>query len=269
LIVCGHSKILSQGDGVKIDIGGKISNSLGLFTGQILFGDFNAATKRVFLSPLRLNPHVSYFRIFLEDVRGSLSHITEFFSGKGINILSGGAFGLGNLWISEFVADFKNVNETPETIVSDIEGIGGFVTSREITELFPRAFELTESYRIESNAKGALFLPLDNIPIKDANYAVLKAWPQVQTLFLDLYSPDNKLMKISAKIKDVPGSLSNLVRVLKNQVNLVAIDERHHDEVSGEWTIYGILEIGGIDELEERAKNTSSIISFSITSLGW
>jgi len=254
---------------IRIEIDEKISDSLGLFTGQILFGDFNEVTKRFFLSPLRLNPHVSYFRIFLEDVRGSLAQITEFFSERGINILSGGAFGLGNLWISEFVADFKNVEASPENIVSDIEGMGGFVTSREITELFPRAFELTESYPIESNPEGNMFLLLEKVSIKESNHAVLKAWPQVQTLFLDLYSPDDKLIKISAKIKDVPGSLTNLVGVLKNQINLVAIDERHHDEVSGEWTIYGVLEIGSINELEERAENTSSIIRFGVEPLGW
>lgn len=269
MIICGNSKIQILENGVKIEIDEKISDSMGLFPGQILFGDFNEVTKRFFLSPLRLNPHVSYFRIFLEDVRGSLAQITAFFSARGINILSGGAFGLGNLWISEFVADFKNVDVSPEAIVSDIEGMGGFVTSREITELFPRAFELTESYRIETSSEGGMFLLLEKTPIQESNHAVLKAWPQVQTLFLDLYSPHDKLLKISAKIKDVPGSLTNLVGVIKNQVNLVAIDERHHDEVSGVWTIYGVLEIGSVKELEERAENTTSIIKFDVEALGW
>lgn len=264
MIVCGHSKIIEVDEGWKVEIDGKISDSLGFFTGQILFGDINRETRKIFLSTLRLNPHVNYFRIFLEDIRGSLAKITEFFSEKDINILSGGAFGLGNLWISEFVADFKDVEATPETIASDIEGMGGFVTSREITELFPQSFELTKAYTINSDPHGVMHLIFEEIPDKNANYAVLKAWPRIQTLFMDFYTSHDSLVEISAKIKDVPGSLNNLANMLKNQVNLVAIDERHHDEVSGEWTIYGTLEIGSIEDLHERSKKISSIIGLDV-----
>lgn len=272
MIVCGHSVVEPENGSWKVRIDGNVGSALNLFPGQILFGSSEEGSKRLFLSPLRLNPHVSYFRVFLEDIRGSLATMTNLFSDKGINILSGGAFGFGNIWVSEFIADFKDVNETSEYIVNEIEGMGGFVTSREITELFPRAFELKEAFEIKRDEKG-MYMLLPSVPdgIKKVTpiHAVLKAWPQMQTLFLDFSSPENRLLIISAKISDVPGSLSKLAELLGSQVNLHAIHEQHHDEVSGEWTIYGVLELGSLEELREKAKQVPTIIGFKVESLGW
>lgn len=268
MIICGHSKVEKSKEKWKVRIDKKIGSSLGFFVGQTLFGardEFN----RLFLSSLRLNPHVNYFRVFMEDVRGSLAKITELFSKKGINILSGGAFGFGNIWASEFIADFKDVEASPEEMVGDIESLGGYVTLREITELFPRAFELNEALVIESDGPNDMHLLLSELPDEDANYAVFKAWPRVQALFVDFYTPGNKLLKIYAKIMDIPGSLNKLANLLKTQVNLIAIDERHHDEESGEWNIYGVLEIGSLSELHEQAVKSSIVLEFDVEPLGW
>ena len=42
-----------------------VGHALNLFPGQVLFGASDEGSKRIFLSPLKLNPHVSYFRVFL------------------------------------------------------------------------------------------------------------------------------------------------------------------------------------------------------------
>jgi len=272
MIVCGHSKLDYIDDGCKVRIDEKVGSALNLFSGQTLFGAHEGGFMRLFLSPLRLNPHVSYFRVFLEDVRGSLATMMSLFSDKGINILSGGAFGFGNIWVSEFIADFKEVEETSEYIVNEIESLGGFVTSREITELFPRAFELEETYEIKSDEKGLyMLLPRipEGVPVGSTIYAVLKAWPQVQAMFLDFSSPGSQLLKISAKINDIPGSLNKLTELLRTQVNLHAIHEQHHDEISGEWTIYGVMEVGSLEELKKKAKGVPSILAFEVEPLGW
>jgi hypothetical protein len=150
--------------------------------------------------------------------------------------------------------------------------MGGFVISREITELFPRAFELRDTYEIKSDEDG-MYMSLSSVPEGVSNgsttYAVLKAWPQIQAMFLDFVSPESRLLKISAKISDIPGSLNKLAELLGTQVNLHAIHEQHHDEVSGEWTSYGVLEIGSIDELKKNAKNIPSILAFEVEPLGW
>ena len=272
MIVCGHSILEKVDGGWKIRIDEKVGSALNLFSGQILFGAYEEGFGRLFLSSLRLNPHVSYFRVFLEDVRGSLATMTRFFSDKDINILSGSAFGFGNIWVSEFIADFKGVKETSENIVNEIESMGGFVTSREITELFPRAFELREAYEIKSDEDG-MYIHLYGIPERmskgSTTLAILKAWPQIQAMFLDFISPESRLLKISAKINDVPGSLNKLAELLGAQVNLHAIHEQHHDEVSGEWTSYGALEVGSIEELKKKAKSIPSIITFDVESLEW
>lgn len=268
MIICGHSKVEKLDGNWNVNIDKKIGYSLGLFVGQTLFGASDES-KRLFLSSLRLNPYVSYFRLFMEDIRGSLAKITGIFSEKGINILSGGAFGFGNIWASEFIADFNGIEASPEDIVGEIESLGGFVTSREITELFPRAFELRETYVVESEGPNGMHLLLSELPDEDACYAVLKAWPRVQALFIDFYTPDDRLLKIFAKIRDVPGSLNNLANLLKTQVNLIAIDERHHDEESGEWNTYGVLEIGSLSELREKAGKASTVLEFDVEPLGW
>jgi len=272
VIVCGHSKIERQDGGFRIRIDGKVGSALNLFPGQILFGAGEEDTGRFFLSPIRLNPNVSYFRVFLEDIRGSLASITRLFSDRGINILSGGAFGFGNIWVSEFVADFRDVDATADSIVNEIESLGGFVTSMEITELFPRAFELKSTYEIKSDSKG-MYLLLDGLPRRVSSgqdtHAVLKAWPQMQALFIDFIPSENRLLKISAELSDVPGSLNGLARLLGAQVNLHAIHEQHHSEVSGVWTIYGVLEVGSIDELKEKAMALSTIRKFEVEPLGW
>ena len=273
MIVCGHSRVEERDGRWKVRIGEAVGSALNLFPGQVLFGAREEGSDRFFLSPLRLNPQTVYFRVFLEDVRGSLATMTEIFSGKGINLLSGGAFGFGNIWVSEFIADFKGVDVVPEAIVSEIEGLGGFVTSREITELFPRAFDLESTFRISSEDPDGMCLDLPSLRPEQAGrgvvYAVLKAWPHVQALFVDFYSSTVKLVRISAKIRDVPGSLNRLSSLLGSQVNMIAIHEQHHDETSGEWTIYGIMEIGGLDELREKARGVSTIIGLDIEPLGW
>jgi len=271
MIVCDHSRIEQVDGGWKIRIDEKVGSALNLFSGQTLFGAHEGDSGRLFLSPLRLNPHVSYFRVFLEDVRGSLATMTGLFSDKGINILSGGAFGFGNIWVSEFIADFKDVEETSEYIVNEIDGMGGFVTSREITELFPRAFELEETYELRSD-EGGMYMLLPSVPegVSERSnvYAIMKAWPQVQAMFLDFSSHGSRLLKISAKISDVPGSLNKLAELLGTQVNLHAIHEQHHDEVSGEWTIYGVMEVGSVEELREKARGVPSVLAFEVEPLG-
>lgn len=273
MIVCGHSTVEAMDGGWKARIDSEVGCALDLFPGQILFGASEEGSRRLFLSPLRLNPHVTYFRIFLEDIRGSLATMTKLFAERDINILSGGAFGFGNIWVSEFIADFKNVDATPESIMRGLEGLGGFVTSREITELFPRAFELQSTYEVKTDSSDGMYLLLPSLPegmVKGSTiHAVLKAWANIQALFIDFYSSDNKLLKISAKIQDVPGSLNKLAGLLGTQVNLLAISEQHQDEVSGEWTIYGVLEIGGLDELRKKAGEMPNILRFDVEPLGW
>jgi hypothetical protein len=249
-----------------------VGSALNLFTGQTIFGAAERGSRRLFFSPLRLNPQVSYFRVFLEDIRGSLSSITNLFSERNINILSSGAFGFGNIWVSEFLADFKSIDTNPEEIVNEIEAMGGFVVSREITELFPRAFELNTTYKIKSD-DGRMAIELHELPgggtISNEFYAIQKAWPEVQALFLDFISSERNLLRISTRIKDVPGSLSRLAELLGTQVNMHAIHEQHHDEASGGWTIYGVLEIGTIEELKSRVKDVSTILDFIVEPLGW
>lgn len=200
-----------------------------------------------------------------------MASITRLFSDRGINILSGGAFGFGNIWVSEFVADFRDVDATAENIVNEIESLGGFVTSMEITELFPRAFELKSTYEIKSDIKG-MYLHLDGLPRRASSgqdvHAVLKAWPQMQALFVDFIPSENRLIKISAELNDVPGSLNELAKLLGAHVNLHAIHEQHHSEVSGVWTIYGVLEVGNVDELKEKARALSTIRKFEVEPLG-
>lgn len=273
MIVCSHSAVEAVDGGWKVHIDNKVGSALNLFPGQILFGAGDEGSNRLFLSSLRLNPDVSYFRIFLEDVRGSLAMITKLFVNRGINILSGGAFGFGNIWVSEFVADFKDVDETPDGIVDEIESLGGFVTSREITELFPRAFELKLTHEIKTDSSGEMYFLLPSLPEgifeRHSVYAVHKAWSRVQALFIDFFTSESKLVKISARIKDVPGSLSKLAGLLGTQVNLIAIDEQHHNEVSGEWNAYGVLEIGRLEEIREKAWELPNIIALDIKPLGW
>jgi hypothetical protein len=161
------------------------------------------------------------------------------------------------------------VEASLEDIIGEIQSLGGFVTFREITELFPRSFELSETYTVELGRPDDMCLLLPKIPDENTSYAILKAWPRVQALFVDFYTPENRLLKIHAKIRDIPGSLNSLAELLKTQVNLIAIDERHHDEESGEWNIYGVLEIGSLRELRERAGKVSTITGLDLEPLGW
>jgi hypothetical protein len=164
MIVCGHSTVEPAKEGWKVLIDEKVGDALSFFPGQTLFGVEEKGSQRLFISSLKLTPRTIYYRVFLEDVRGSLASMTALFSDRGVNILSGGAFGFGNIWVSEFIADFQGVDADPDAIAQEIMGMGGFVTSREITELFPRAFELTKTYRIEGSKEEGLYLHLPTLP---------------------------------------------------------------------------------------------------------
>jgi hypothetical protein len=276
MIVCDLSEVEVEETMRKIRISRKISGALGLFEGQTLFASCEEGSRQLFLSTIKLNPSVNYFRVFLEDVRGSLASITEIFNANELNILSGGAFSFGNIWVSEFIVDFKGSDASPEDINSEIEGLGAFATSKEITELFPKAFDLQSTLEIVGDGPEEMYLALpgsfsDRIGLAGGptSYAVLKAWPQVKALFIYFYPPETKLLKISAKIRDVPGSLHRLADLLRAQVDLQAIDELHHDAVSGEWMAFGVLVLGGLDELRERAEKLPTLIDFEAEALGW
>jgi hypothetical protein len=269
MIVCGHSGVEPVEGGWKVLIDDKVGQSLSLFPGQNMFGSGEEGSRRFFLSPIRLTPHVTYFRLFLEDVRGSLASVTELFSSKGVNILSGGAFGFGNIWVSEFVADFQGVEADPEAIREEMEGMGGFVTTREITELFPRSIELNETFQVTGD--DGLHLIFSELPegIGEGAHAVLKAWPRMQALFLDFYPQGEKLVKITAMLKDVPGSLNKLTELMGTQVDLHAVDSIHHEKDSGVWTNYGLMKLGSLGELREKAGQLSTVFSFAVEPLGW
>lgn len=273
MIVCSHSEVIEADGGWKVGLDDKIVGLLNLFKGQTLFGARPDVYDRLSLSTIRLNPMVSYFRVFMEDVRGSLAGVTELFSSKGVNILSSGAFSLGNIWISEYIADFKDMDTTPENITNDIEGMGGFVTSREITEFFPRAFELESTYEIKVNERGSMYVLLEEPPqgvgAGSESYAILKGWAEVQALFVDFLPAGTKLLRIASKLRDVPGSLNKLAALLGTQVNMHAVDALHHDETSGEWNVYGVLEIGSVEELVAKAKKIPTIQKFDVEPLGW
>jgi hypothetical protein len=272
MIVCGHSKVEAVDEGLKIGIDSKVSGAIALYPGQTLFGAREEGSSRFFLSPLMLTPSVSYFRMFLGDERGSLASVTKLFTDRSINILSGGAFGFGHLWVSEFLADFKDVDETPDGITSEIMNMGGFITSREITELFPRSFQLKEPYTIQGEEDSLSFiLPYDpeDAAIRPDNYCVLKAWPILRALFIDFFSPGDRLVRISVRLRDIPGTLNKFSELVGTQVNLHALDETHHDETSGVWNAYGVLEMGSLQEFKEKADKEESILGIDVEPLGW
>ena len=86
---------------------------------------------------------------------------------------------------------------------------------------------------------------------------------------MDFIAPGTKLLKINAMIEDIPGALNKLTSLLGSQVNMHAIHGQHHEAHTGEWTIYGVLEVGGIEELKTSARDGSPIISFDVEPLGW
>ncbi|MBQ04875.1 hypothetical protein CL673_09280 [Candidatus Bathyarchaeota archaeon] len=272
MIICGHSTVEPTEEGWRVLIEERVGNALSFFPGQTLFGVEDKGSKRLFISSLKLTPRTIYYRVFLEDIRGSLASMTSLFSEKRVNILSGGAFGFGNIWVSEFIADFQGVDSDPDSVAEEIEEMGGFVASREITELFPRAFDLIETYRIEGSKEEKLYLLLPELSGRTTgprSHVILKAWPRIQALFIDFYPEGEKLVKITAKLNDVPGSLNKLAGLIGTQVNLNALDELHHEESAGVWTSYGNLVVGTLKELREKAEEMANIFTFDVEPLGW
>lgn len=171
-----------------------MTGALRLFKGQTIFIGAEEGSKRLILSTVKLNPEVNYFRTYLEDVPGSLAKVTEIFKNSNLSVLTGGAFSFGNLWVSEFLLDFKGLSTSPKEIVSQIEGLGGFVVSGEITELLPKSFNLQWSFQLNGDEKDEVYLMLPQsfcnrigLIWTSTSYAVVKAWPQVKALFMDFY----------------------------------------------------------------------------------
>ena len=270
MIVCEHSSVEFTDKGWSIKIPPKVGGVIGVFPGQTLFGYMEPESGRLLLSPLRLTSTVSYFRIFLNDVRGSLSDVTELFSKRSLNILTGGAFGFSNIWVSEFLVDFADSRVSPDEVMGEVSDMGGFVTSREITELFPVSFNLSATYIVEEDEDDWVKVVSSEgseEQVRRTKYAVVKAWPRIRTMFIDFFPPDSGLVHIRARIKDVPGSLKGLTEVIGAQVNLNALDELHHDEVSGVWNAYGELVIGELEDLVTRAKQLDTVADFEATKL--
>lgn len=267
MIVCGHSEVKNTDDKWSITIPEKQSGVSNIFKGQSLFGDIDNDSGRLLLSPVRLTSTVNYFRMFLDDFRGGLAKVTRLFSERGLNILSGGAFGFNNIWVAELVVDFRDSKISPDVIATEISDMGGFVTSREITELFPTNFVLKDTYKVDE-IDGKLSIEgtkQDNW--RESEIAVIKSWPRIQAMFIDFFPKGSKLTHIQAVIDDKPGSLMKMTEVIGTQVNMNAIDEKHHDEVSGEWNAYGTLEVGTAEELGEKLSLLEHVRSFQVAVL--
>lgn len=271
MIVCDHSRVEPYGDGWSIEIPEKIRGVIGVYPGQSLFASVEEDSGRVLISPLKLTTTTNYFRMFLSDVRGSLAQVTKLYADRGINILSGGAFGFGNIWVSEILADFSDTDVSPDEILTELTGMGGFITSREITELFPRSFNLNIIFKVEEiDGKTVIKsnTSSENV-IKRAKYAIIKAWPRLRAIFIDFFPPEIKLVHIQAKLKDEPGSLYKLTDVIGTQVNLNSVDELHHEEGTGMWNAYGELVVGTLDQLVKKASKLDCVEVFKADSLGW
>jgi hypothetical protein len=70
-------------------------------------------------------------------------------------------------------------------------------------------------------------------------------------------------------LKDVPGSLNKLAELMGTQVDLHAVDSIHHEADSGVWTNYGLMKLGSLGELREKAEKLSNVFSFTVEPLGW
>ena len=76
-------------------------------------------------------------------------------------------------------------------------------------------------------------------------------------------------MEISAMLNDIPGALNRLAAVVATQVNMHAVDAQHHEEATGLWIIYGVLQIGSVEELAAKAEAAPEILKFDVKALGW
>lgn len=265
MIICEHLNIKHSDNGWKLNIPGKTAGAIGIFPGQNLFSFIESESGRMILSPLHLTSMTNYFRFYLNDVRGSLHKVTKIFNDKGLNILSGGGFGFSNIWISEFLVDFSNSNFNPETVMDEVSDLGGFVTNREITELFPLGFNLDTTFNAEK-AKDGVNVISDKpavSTIRRSKVGIVKAWPRLRAIFIDFYTSDTKLVHLKASIKDQPGSLMALSEVISSYINLGAIDEAHHAVASGEWNAYGELLTGTCEELEATVRKLDTVINFN------
>jgi hypothetical protein len=86
-------------------------------------------------------------------------------------------------------------------------------------------------------------------------------------MFIDFFPKGSKLTHIQATLDDKTGSLMKMTEVIGTQVNMNAIDEKHHDEVSGEWNAYGTLEVGTAEELREKLSLLEQVRSFQVSVL--
>jgi hypothetical protein len=269
MIVCEHLTIRHSENGWKLNIPQKTAGAIGIFPGQNLFSFLEHDTGRMILSPLHLTSMTNYFRFYLNDVRGSLLNVTKIFSDKGLNILSGGGFGFSNIWVSEFLVDFSGSDISPEKVMDEVSDLGGFVTNREITELFPMGFKLDLTFNAETAPDGVMVVsksPAES-KIRRSKIGVVKAWPRLRAIFIDFFTPDTNLVHIQAKIEDQPGSLMALSEAISSYVNLGAIDEAHHAVASGEWNAYGELLKGTAEELMSKALELDNVINISVRSL--
>jgi len=48
-----------------------------------------------------------------------------------------------------------------------------------------------------------------------------------------------------------------------------AVDAQHHEEATGLWMIYGVLQIGSVEELVSKAEDAPEILKFGVRTLGW
>ncbi len=260
-----------------------MAESLRLFSGQTLFSCFDKEKdhRQLLLSPIKLNPTMNYFRVYINNERGILEKICEALNEYDVNIAGYGAFVLGNLAVFEITADFKNAKGSPDMIRTKLQEIGGVVIHRRLIELIPLFFNNQTVITVEKEGKNhdpikewSLNIPKSiasevGINWNEKSFAIISNYSRIPALLVEFLLPNSPIVKLSANLVDQPGALFRLSNVLKDYIDIKASFQTLLDEKTEKYMAIGILIQGNTEGIKSALENLPQVKEFNIERIGW
>jgi len=250
---------------LKIKLPEEILKTLSIENDQILYSYLDIKSRKILLSTIPVTERLHFFRIPFIDIRGKFSKIAGIFRKYHANIeksddVSLGSYAIWNVWIT-FNARHSDLEEFDDNYIKLIQ---------DLQYLIPQHLKESgaEVIHISFNERKALFtsqtwekiletedeivVSKNKAKIKEGYMTELGLTKEVETsLIMTLYDEfpfiiiqyiQDEIILTKLEIRDKPGTLSDLSKLLSDYISLKASDTIiKKSGFSSEWKLYASL----------------------------
>jgi len=249
----------------QIVLSDEILKNFSIMDGQKLYMYLEEKTRKIFISTIRLDETLYFFRIPFIDIKGRLAQACQVFKDCGANIeksndVSLGTYALGQVWVTfpKKHTDLEEFENNFKKLLDQLEGMMPQSLKETTMRIQQTSFQerrlmfsikpWSEIHRIEVTIRGKrVSLPRDSLKLlgfeKNTSCPIiLSLVDEFPVIVAQFFLKKDSLVRITLRIADRPGTLAESARILQPFVDIKASDKIVTESGKySEWRIYGLL----------------------------